>query len=67
METLGLTIDIINIRQLITCLYYMRMTVFFDFFLLRTSIILRSSLIVSPDLKSIGMGIAVGISLLSCI
>jgi len=41
------------------------MTAIFDFFLIRTSDSLRGSLVVLPDLEN--MGIAVGISLLSCI
>jgi len=41
------------------------MAAIFDFFLIHTSDSLRGSLVVSPDLEN--MGIAVGISLLSCI
>jgi len=41
------------------------MAAIFDLSLLRTSDSLRGSLVVSPDLEN--MGIAVGISLLSCI
>jgi len=43
----------------------LRFAAIIDFFLLRTSSILRSSLIVSPDLEN--MDIAVGISFTSCI
>jgi len=45
--------------------YFRLMAAIFDLSLIRTSDSLRSSLVVSPDLEN--MGIAVGISLLSCI
>jgi len=41
------------------------MAAIFDYSLIRTSDSLRGSLVVSPNLEN--MGIAVGISLLSCI